>query len=82
MSEHIERVRTWRELEDWFTGSQEGHAIFYSPDTDPDWDDLWLRLSDGPELGRGMRSFSLSAGDLRWLHAVLDQYLAPPERTA
>lgn len=66
-----ERVRSWQELEDWFSGAREGHAVFYSPDTSPEWDDLWVRLSDGSEVGRGMRSFSLSNEDLRWLHELL-----------
>jgi hypothetical protein len=69
-----ERVRTWAELEDWFTGAREGLAVFYSPDTSPDWDDLWMRLSDSPEIGRGMRSFSLSNEDVRWLHRLLSHH--------
>ena len=72
----VRRVRTWRDLEDWFSGMAEGHAVFYSPDTDPKWDDLWVRLSDGPEIGRGMRSFSLSNEDLRWLYELLRHHYA------
>lgn len=79
MSGDVRRVRTWQELEDWFTGAAEGRAVFYSPDTGPGWDDLWLRLGDEPELGRGVRSFSLSPDDLRWLHAVLARYLGRKE---
>jgi hypothetical protein len=74
--ENIRRVRTWAELEAWFTGEAEGVPVFYSPDTNPEWDDLWLRLDNEPELGRGMRSFSLSAEDLHWLRAVLNVYFA------
>jgi len=69
------------EIQDWFTGADKGHAVFYSPDTSPDYDDLWMRLSDTPEIGRGLRSFSLSTQDLRWLHELLSHHFPAEERT-
>lgn len=69
-----QRIKTFSELHDWFTGAREGHAVFYSPNTNPDWDDLWLRLSDGPEIGRGIGSISLSNEDLRWLYTLLSHH--------
>lgn len=75
------KARTWAELEAWFTGENEGRLVVYSPDTNPEWDDLWLALDgDDSEIGRGMRSQSLSTADLRWLHTVLTLWLGEARR--
>jgi hypothetical protein len=68
------KARTWADVEAWFTGEDRGRAVFYSPDTNPEWDDLWFAVESGEEeaeLGRGMRSISLSQADLDWLRRVL-----------
>jgi hypothetical protein len=68
------KAHTWAELEAWFTGENTGRAVFYSPDTNSEWDDLWFAVqtdTDEAEIGRGMRSISLSPTDLDWLKKVL-----------
>lgn len=68
------KARTWAEVEAWFTGEDTGRAVFYSPDTSPEWDDLWFAVqtdTQKAEIGRGLRSISVSAADLDWLRRVL-----------
>jgi hypothetical protein len=68
------KARTWADVEAWFTGEDTARAVFYSPDTNPEWDDLWFAVqidTTEAEIGRGMRSISLSLADLEWLRRVL-----------